>query len=75
MPVSLNGPATQRKDDGTFRALVSSMETLMVMVALLVAGLFVMPVWPYSTKWGYTPTGACGVIALTMAALVVVGRL
>jgi hypothetical protein len=51
------------------------METLILMVALLVAGLFVMPVWPYSAKWGYTPTGACGVIALTMAALVIVGRL
>jgi hypothetical protein len=51
------------------------METLVVMVALLVAAIVMMPGWPYSARWGYFPAGACGMLALAMAALVLVGRL
>jgi Protein of unknown function (DUF3309) len=51
------------------------METLGVMVAMLVAALLVMPAWPYSQRWGFLPCGACGIVALATAALVLLGRL
>jgi Protein of unknown function (DUF3309) len=56
-------------------ASVVPMETLVVMVALLAAAIVMMPGWPYSARWGYFPAGACGILALAMAALVLVGRL
>ena len=31
--------------------------------------------WPYSTNWGYYPTGVCGLLVTAIATLVVVGRL
>ena len=45
------------------------------MLALLIGSIATLPMWPYSTRWGYIPTGACGIIAAGMAALIVVGRL
>ena len=64
-----------RNVHGTIRAARDAMEMLTVMVALLVAALFVMPAWPYSARWGYCPAGSCGMVALLVAALVLVGRL
>jgi uncharacterized protein DUF3309 len=52
-----------------------AVEMIAVMMTLLVAALVVMPAWPYSARWGYYPASACGIVALTMAALALVGRL
>jgi Protein of unknown function (DUF3309) len=51
------------------------MELIGVLMFLLLAALVVMPKWPYSAKWGYLPSSACGLVAALMAALVVVGLL
>jgi len=51
------------------------MEVLVTMMALLVVGLAALPAWPYSVKWGYYPTGVCGLVVLTLAALAFIGRL
>jgi len=51
------------------------MGILIVMAALLVASLATLPTWPYSTNWGYYPTGVCGLLVTAIATLVVVGRL
>jgi hypothetical protein len=45
---------------------------LLLLLALTVVG---MPTWPYSTRWTYYPSGVCGLAALTLAFLVVIGRL
>ena len=50
------------------------------MVLLLVVGLLLLtvvglPAWPYSAKWTYVPSGACGAVAVALAILVVLGRL
>jgi Protein of unknown function (DUF3309) len=50
------------------------MEVLGVMVAFLVATVVALPEWSYSAGWGYFPAGACGIVALLTAALIVVGR-
>jgi hypothetical protein len=67
--------ATWQNLPGILRASVVPMDTLVVMMALLVAAIVTMPGWPYSARWGYFPAGACGILALAMAALVLVGRL
>ena len=51
------------------------MEVLIAMIVLLVVSLAVLPVWPYSLRWGYYPTGVCGFVVFVMAALVLIGRL
>jgi uncharacterized protein DUF3309 len=51
------------------------MELLVVMMALLVAAIAALPAWPYSVRWGYAPTGACGVAVGAMVVLVLMGRL
>ena len=51
------------------------MEILILMAVLLVASLATLPTWPYSSNWGYYPTGVCGIVVTAIAALVVIGRL
>jgi len=48
---------------------------LLAMLALLVAAVLALPSWPYAQRWGYYPTGACGVILMTLVALILTGRL
>ena len=51
----------------------------MLILALLVGMLFLtlltLPTWPYSEKWGYLPTSACGAGVVAILALVLVGRI
>ena len=44
---------------------------LIVLLILLVIGA--LPTWPYSTGWGYYPTGGLGLILLLIIVLAVVG--
>ena len=45
---------------------------LIVLILLLVGAL---PTWPYSTGWGYYPSGGLGLILLIVIILAVTGRL
>jgi len=45
---------------------------LIILVILLIGAL---PTWPYSTGWGYYPTGGLGTILVIVLILVLVGRL
>ncbi|MBY4897834.1 DUF3309 domain-containing protein [Cupriavidus sp. AU9028] len=45
---------------------------LIVLIILLIGAL---PSWPYSTGWGYWPSGGLGLIVLIVIALVVMGRI
>ena len=46
---------------------------LLVIVVLLVIGA--LPTWPYSTSWGYYPSGGLGLILLIIILLLLLGRL
>ena len=46
---------------------------LIVVLLLLLIGAF--PVWPYSTAWGYYPTGGIGVLLLILLVLIFAGVL
>jgi hypothetical protein len=50
------------------------MRTLLfiILIILLIGAL---PTWPYSTGWGYYPSGGLGLILLIVLILFLVGRI
>jgi len=46
---------------------------LLIVVLLLLIGA--LPNWPYSTGWGYYPSGGLGLILLILIILLPLGRL
>ena len=50
------------------------MSTLLFIILLIL--LFAsIPAWPYSSGWGYYPSGTVGLVLLIVLVLVLVGRL
>ena len=45
---------------------------LLIILVLLVLGA--LPTWPYSTGWGYFPSGGLGLVLVILLILVLVGR-
>ncbi|HME89213.1 MAG TPA: DUF3309 family protein [Chthoniobacterales bacterium] len=45
---------------------------LLILIILLIGAL---PTWPYSTGWGYYPSGGLGLILLILINLAVIGWL
>lgn len=48
---------------------------LILMIVLIVLILGLLPAWPYSTGWGYYPSGGLGVILIIVLILMLVGRI
>ena len=46
---------------------------LLVILILLLLGA--LPMWPYSSGWGYYPSGGAGLILLILIILLLTGRL
>lgn len=46
---------------------------LLIILVLLILGA--LPTWPYSSSWGYYPSGGLGLILLVLLILVVLGRI
>jgi hypothetical protein len=46
-----------------------------LLVVLIVVLLAVLPTWPYSTGWGYYPSGGLGLVVLILIILLVMGRI
>ena len=51
-----------------------SLGTVLLIVLVLIL-LGALPTWPYSTGWGYYPSGGLGLIIIVLLILVVTGRL
>jgi hypothetical protein len=45
---------------------------LLILLVLLVVGA--LPTWPYSSSWGYYPSGGLGLILLIVLVLALTGR-
>jgi hypothetical protein len=45
---------------------------LLIILILLLLGA--LPTWPYSSGWGYYPSGGLGVILLIVLVLMLMGR-
>lgn len=44
---------------------------LIVLILLLIVAL---PTWPYSSGWGYYPSGIVGIVLIIVLILVLMGR-
>jgi Protein of unknown function (DUF3309) len=45
---------------------------LIILVLILIGAL---PTWPYSSGWGYYPSGGIGLIVIVLVVLLLMGRL
>lgn len=48
---------------------------LILLLLLVIALVGVVPAWPYSTSWGYAPSGVTGVALLVALVLLPSGRI
>jgi hypothetical protein len=46
---------------------------LLIILVLLLLGA--LPMWPYSSGWGYYPSGGLGLLLLILVILLVMGRI
>lgn len=51
-----------------------SLSTILLVV-LIVILIGAAPTWPYSTNWGYYPSGGVGLILLILIILMLMGRI
>jgi hypothetical protein len=45
---------------------------LIILIVILIGAL---PTWPYSSGWGYYPSGGIGLIVLILIVLLLMGRI
>jgi len=50
------------------------MGTILVIILILLL-IGALPAWPYSSGWGYWPSGGLGLIVLIIVILALTGRL
>ena len=50
------------------------MSTIILVILILIL-IGALPTWPYSSGWGYYPSGGLGLILLILIILVIAGRL
>jgi hypothetical protein len=50
------------------------MWTVLVIILILIL-IGALPTWPYSTGWGYYPSGGLGLIVVILIVLLLLGRL
>jgi len=46
---------------------------LLIIIVLLLIGA--LPTWPYSSGWGYYPTGGLGLVFIILLILLLLGRI
>jgi hypothetical protein len=49
--------------------------SLILLVILVLALVGVLPTWPYSSGWGYYPSGGLGTIVVVLVILALMGKL
>jgi len=50
------------------------MRTILIII-LIILLIGALPTWPYSSGWGYYPTGGLGLILLIVLILALLGRI
>jgi len=48
---------------------------LLVLIVLVLLLVGAVPAWPYSTSWGYGPSGALGLVLVVDIVLLLMGRI
>jgi hypothetical protein len=49
--------------------------SLIVLILVIILLVGALPSWPYSSGWGYYPSGGLGLVLLILIILLVTGRL
>lgn len=52
---------------------MSASTIVLIILILLLLGM--LPTWPYSSGWGYYPTGGLGLIIIIVLILLLLGRI
>ena len=48
---------------------------MIVVIILILLLIGALPTWPYSSGWGYYPTGGLGTILIVLVVLMLLGRI
>jgi hypothetical protein len=51
-----------------------SLGTILLIILILIL-IGALPTWPYSSGWGYYPSGGLGLIVVILLILVLIGRI
>lgn len=51
-----------------------TMSTILLVILILLL-LGALPTWPYSSRWGYYPSGGLGLVLLIVVILLVMGQI
>jgi hypothetical protein len=51
-----------------------SLGTILLIILILIL-IGALPTWPYSTAWGYYPSGGLGIVLVIVLILVLLGRI
>ena len=51
-----------------------AISTILIIILILLL-LGALPTWPYSTGWGYYPSGIAGVILVIVIVMLLMGRI
>jgi hypothetical protein len=46
-----------------------------LLIVLILALVGALPMWPYSSGWGYYPTGGLGLLVVIIIVLLLLGRI
>jgi hypothetical protein len=46
-----------------------------ILIILILALLGALPTWPYSSAWGYYPSGGAGILLIIVIVLLLSGRM
>ncbi len=49
--------------------------SILLLIILLVILIGVLPTWPYSSGWGYYPSGGLGLLLIILVILLLLGRI
>lgn len=50
------------------------MNRTLLLVILVILLFAVLPTWPYSTEWGYYPSGGLGLLLIVVLVIALMGR-
>jgi hypothetical protein len=67
-------PAAALDASGTKGRNIMSVGTILLII-LILALLGALPSWPYSSGWGYYPSGGIGLVVLIVIILLLLGRI
>lgn len=49
--------------------------TLVLLILLILLLVGALPVWPYSSAWGYSPSGLVTILLIILIVLLLTGRI